>query len=91
MRWSVAASVEKGASLAELETRAGTPSVRRHVASTDKTDLCAADPQNVKAVEYHSYGVANVLGVFGGPPSFVVVVCLNDRDTVTGTHSFHNN
>jgi hypothetical protein len=87
-----AASVEKGTSLAELETRAGTPSVRRNVVSTEKTDLCADDALNVKAVEYHAYdGVANVFGVFGGPPSFVVVVCLDHRDTVTATHAFHNN
>ena len=83
-----AASVDKGTSLAELEKLAGTPSIRRDVVSTEKTDLCASDTRNVKAVEYHSY---DVFGVFGGPPSFVVVVCLDDRYTVTATYSFHNN
>jgi hypothetical protein len=68
--------VKTGTSLADLVLAAGEPSLRRNVISSDKTDLCAGDSRNAKAVHYDAFhGPSSVFGLFGGPPSYVVEVC----------------
>lgn len=88
----IAYGLPAGTTLAELESRAGKPSLARAVNPKDKQDFCAAASTNVRAVEYYSpRGFAGtVWSVLGQPPSTIVVVCLDSNERITTKHMYHH-